>query len=746
MDPKNFLTPMLKKIEGEGNIVSPVRDPGTPGPTSERKPERPLPRRGGETSLVDAAAALDAGTLEQKEGTPLAPAESSSGLISSASSVPASPFQSRKRESVSSQKKSVTPMAMEVEDDDDVVSRPSGFAKRVLRSEESEERPFRPDKGSSRSASVRHGSSSHSDSEDSIKKTSSSASRSKKRKKRKNSSPEAEVNRVKTRAEDPNVGDIGLDVLSAAALGVQVAQWADELEDMRSRSKNLQGRISGLMKIKISRIKEAIITLVTKAEATGDPTFLRMRNAELSTRLKVIEKENSKLKDQLRRPSHNRDYLSRSVEKIVVTPDINSSLQEDNRCSTELELKPAMRPPIKGISKPVPSTSVKYTVDDKEREELMSKQIESLIESRKMLREKRNADIRVYTPARGGSTDKVEAPRSKAVPRIIEDKIIVPAGSAAGYPALQQDTRHLPLDSATDGDWATVVSGRERRSVKQKNPLPSENIAQRAQKSVHDKNRAKSPKRRLPRSSAITITASAPDFPYKEAFKSARGKITISDLDINSSRVRKAANGGIVIEISGPENAHKADVLADRLKTVFQSEATVKRPVKKGEVKIVGLDDSISSEEVACALADTGECSAQEFRVGSIRRMANGLGVVWVQCPLTVAIKAANTGKIKIGWTVAKIELLDARPTQCYKCWGYGHMRYACTSSIDRRGSCFNCGSYGHLAQSCSNSPRCVICHEAGLPDNHRSGSRTCSSKGSSELPSRRSVIREADI
>lgn len=66
---------------------------------------------------------------------------------------------------------------------------------------------------------------------------------------------------------------------------------------------------------------------------------------------------------------------------------------------------------------------------------------------------------------------------------------------------------------------------------------------------------------------------------------------------------------------------------------------------------------------------DMGECTASEVKVGPIRKMTNGLGVVWAQCPLAAAIKASATGKLKIGWSVAKIQLLQARPTQCYRLW-----------------------------------------------------------------------------
>lgn len=47
---------------------------------------------------------------------------------------------------------------------------------------------------------------------------------------------------------------------------------------------------------------------------------------------------------------------------------------------------------------------------------------------------------------------------------------------------------------------------------------------------------------------------------------------------------------------------------------------------------------------------------------------------------------------MKIGWTVVKVELLKARPLQCFKCWEVGHLKSQCSSRIDRSGLCYRCG------------------------------------------------------
>lgn len=87
----------------------------------------------------------------------------------------------------------------------------------------------------------------------------------------------------------------------------------------------------------------------------------------------------------------------------------------------------------------------------------------------------------------------------------------------------------------------------------------------------------------------------------------------------------------------------------------------------KGEIRIYGLDESVLKEELSSTIAETGGCKKQEVKIGDIRKMANGLGTVWIQCPLYAA-RVVDKGKLRVGWTMVRTEMLKARPIQCYKC------------------------------------------------------------------------------
>lgn len=548
-----------------------------------------------------------------------------------------------------------------------------------------------------------------------------------KKKKKDKTPPPLEIERMATRSSDPIVKDVGLDMLSAASLGVKINDWADELEEMRGKSKNLQGKVSGLMKVKIMRIKEAVISLVMKAEATGDPDFLRMRNRELVTELNAAEKEINSLKDNNKRLKQVKIEEKRNTEKIIVSPDLGCYLPQyekggnirkpkgyiqermrgtEGRETEEEEI--IMRPPLKGIANPIPS---QRDIDVQEQE--ISKQIEALIATRKEMRNIRKGK-------EGGQEEKDVGKTRRNLPKIIGNEMIAPPGNYEG-----RGEEFPPLKETCGVKWTTIVSKMKKKKEEADTNRKKEVEKKEVQRNIM-RNRSKSPKSRVPRTAAIVISGSNVNFSYAEALRAARKEISLKDLEIENIKIRKTVSGGRLIEIAGPDGQTKADKLAEKLKHVLKEEAVVTRPVRKGEIRITGLDDSVGLEEVGAIIMENSKCSLADIKMGNIRRFSNGQGAIWVQCPLAEAIKLAELEKIRIGWSVVKIELLKARPTQCYRCWEFGHLSYMCKSQVNRKGSCFNCGVHGHTVQVCNNPTCCIICKEAGMPYDHRIGSPAC--------------------
>ncbi|XP_029679064.1 uncharacterized protein LOC115245097 [Formica exsecta] len=108
-----------------------------------------------------------------------------------------------------------------------------------------------------------------------------------------------------------------------------------------------------------------------------------------------------------------------------------------------------------------------------------------------------------------------------------------------------------------------------------------------------------------------------------------RNKIDLPKLGIEGTKIRHTVNGSVLIEIPGPEGHKKADVLRDKLMDALGPHAKVSRPMIRGDIRIIGLDDSITSSEVEEILVKQGNCKASDIKVGQIRPMNNGLFMVW---------------------------------------------------------------------------------------------------------------------
>jgi len=232
---------------------------------------------------------------------------------------------------------------------------------------------------------------------------------------------------------------------------------------------------------------------------------------------------------------------------------------------------------------------------------------------------------------------------------------------------------------------------------------------------------------RLPKVAAVSIRASSSEVSYASILKKARANFSLAELGVDAARVRDAANGGLIVEIPGPEGNTKADLLADKLRQVFGGDIKVNRPVKMGEVQLLGLDISVSVEEIQGVISTTCKCPLSEIRVGVPRRLADGTWAVWVQCP-AVASDLSGRGRIVIGWAPVRVSGFRIKPTQCFRCWHFGHVRNSCRASVDRTGLCFRCGGLNHTVKTCKQEAKCMICLDNRLDHGHRLGSMNCPS------------------
>jgi len=107
----------------------------------------------------------------------------------------------------------------------------------------------------------------------------------------------------------------------------------------------------------------------------------------------------------------------------------------------------------------------------------------------------------------------------------------------------------------------------------------------------------------------------------------------------------------MIIEMPGEGTKEKADELAKRLSSALSDmNVRVTRPVRMAELRISGLDDSISRADVTLVIGEAGGTSWLDIKTGEIRRNQRGMGAMWASCPLEAAIKVAEAGRMMVGW------------------------------------------------------------------------------------------------
>ncbi|XP_026328720.1 tropomyosin-1, isoforms 33/34-like [Hyposmocoma kahamanoa] len=258
-----------------------------------------------------------------------------------------------------------------------------------------------------------------------------------------------------------------------------------------------------------------------------------------------------------------------------------------------------------------------------------------------------------------------------------------------------------PTDQA-ETPWSQVV-GRKARKAKTATAAPQ---AARAPAKAAPKTAPRPRALATPKSSAVVITLR----PEAVAEKGATYKGT----------------GARIVEVPGATSAEKADTLAAKLEEVIGGLATVTRPTKTADLRVTGLDESVTPEKIQAVVAAKGQCPQSAVSVGAIRLAPNGRGSAIVRCPVTAAQRVAAAGRMLVGWSSAGVHVMEPLPMRCFRCMGIGHTRALFPSSVDRSGLCFRCGQVGHSASGCTATPRCSVCTAARRPADHVMGGRSC--------------------
>nr|XP_031848469.1 uncharacterized protein LOC116433941 [Nomia melanderi] len=291
-------------------------------------------------------------------------------------------------------------------------------------------------------------------------------------------------------------------------------------------------------------------------------------------------------------------------------------------------------------------------------------------------------------------------------------------------------------DTEDDGEWIRV----KRRPRPSKSALQSTDAdgTISGAESSRNKSNKKAPKKgkpkvgRVPKTAAVAVTLTpGSGVTMADTIKEAREKIELAGLGIGPGQLRpkRAITGGMLLEVIGEENAKKATELAASMRQVFQDREAIKItvPQKMAEVRITRIDESVTAQEIAAAIAASGGCEVADVRVGEIKFAPYGMGAVWAKCPIASAKKIVALDRLMVGWSATVVTPLQARPLQCYKCLEFGHVQVRCPQKEEKPPKCFRCGREGHIISNCTEEEyNCFLCKGKQYESNHRMGGPYC--------------------
>lgn len=132
---------------------------------------------------------------------------------------------------------------------------------------------------------------------------------------------------------------------------------------------------------------------------------------------------------------------------------------------------------------------------------------------------------------------------------------------------------------------------------------------------------------------AIVIHKSEQIKSYADILKRVKSNINIEELGISDTRIRRIATGSLLIQIVEENSKKQADALAEEMRRVVGEDARVGRPCKKAEIRISGLDEDTTVEDVINAIVKYGDCDRLDVRAGGIKRNRLGEGDIWIKVP-----------------------------------------------------------------------------------------------------------------
>ncbi|XP_017882797.1 uncharacterized protein LOC108626572 [Ceratina calcarata] len=497
----------------------------------------------------------------------------------------------------------------------------------------------------------------------------SSLSGGKQTRKKKRQMKLTEDSEVESLSDNEKVKDLDdLEAQSTPAIASVVMECVDEIERVRITSSNLKGTYQKALKVAEDTMRTACAELAARASASTQKgmTPLKKENEKLRSYIKNLEDKLSDMEKEKQRAKKSPPTRTISEEIANLGKILNESIEK------------------------------RFTAF---RMEMISLIAESI---------KRPEDQRIASE----SSRKPEKLTVKEGPQR-EDNLNGPANA---NPAPWMKIGRRKKATLVPSEKEEMTPNLARKAIPSKADDLDKDVREKKIKKVKD--------------SAVVhlIREDGCSMDFAQIMREARSEINLTELGIMGVRPRTSMSGGLLLEIPGRGQSEKALALAGRLRSLLENQKVkVSCPRRTREVILSGFDLSVTPKDIKEAI-ESKSGDNDDLKIGEIKRNRLGVGMVWIKCAECTAHELLKLGRLRVGWSDAKIQAVEQRPLQCFKCWNFGHTRDKCTSGTDRSTWCFKCGEKDHVIKECTATiAKCRLCEDANRSANHRMGSQSCS-------------------
>jgi len=342
-------------------------------------------------------------------------------------------------------------------------------------------------------------------------------------------------------------------------------EWLEDIETIRGRS-SYQGVLSRRIKERVAALRKVLEVIAVRVEEKGDIECLKRRNQELQGQLlnsqREIKRMDKRISDLQKTIGDLRSMIinDEGIRKMdkATSPMKSMAVKSYQKMETdepvEEDFPPAIRPPIKGVSKIIPEGRNSFTKGQNMREDaLLSQQIVELVSRRKLIRERLEGSPKTRSPI----------DTRKKGPKIISNIQLVPPKKPAEIDQVglaqttdqKREQKMVPGSATLEGssEWIQVMSHGRRKKENKKQKLAnqasgtggnSQDKAGDLKKNPwgNDKAKPQGIRRRPPRTAAVAIKGLEANFSYAEALKRLREQISLPELVIDKSHVMSRGN------------------------------------------------------------------------------------------------------------------------------------------------------------------------------------------------------------